>query len=197
MSAPDLSSDFYDAWVDLAGRLGIDPLALARVSFAETGMYRRHPSNPNAGVWPFIESTLRRLGWQGTAYEFTALSPEDQIDPWLENYLKPYAHYLIDDAAIYVAMFLPAHLARALSEGDAHVLASRGDGTGFYEWNTILDRNGNGSITVGELRTHTPAADHDDVHAVAPSALRCGSIWYGTSVMTIPGLNTRAMRRNL
>ena len=75
MTAPDLSPAFYDAWTAMARRLGVDPIALARSSFAETGMYRRHPSNPRAGVWPFIESTLHRLGWQGTAQEFTALPP--------------------------------------------------------------------------------------------------------------------------
>ena len=159
MSAPDLSPSFYDTWVSLSRRLGVDPYALARVSFAETGMYRRHPRNANAGVWPFIESTLRRLGWTGTAYEFTALSPEDQVSPWLERYLAPYAGYLTDEAMIYVAMFLPAHLARAQAGGDSHVLTSAGDASGYYESNRVLDRNSDGRVTVGDLRTHLDIQD--------------------------------------
>lgn len=154
MTAPDLSPAFYDAWTAMARRLGVDPIALARSSFAETGMYRRHPRNAAAGVWPFIESTLHRMGWQGSAVDFTAQDPVDQIEPWLERYLRPYAGRLTDDASIYVAMYLPSHLARAAAEGDAHVMATRGDGTNYYEWNTILDRNGDGTITVGDLRRH-------------------------------------------
>ena len=153
MSAPDLGDRFYDAWVALSRRLGIDPIALARVSFAETGMYRRHPRNAAAGVWPFIESTLRRLGWSGSAVDFTALAPEDQL-PYLERYLQPYAGRLRDDAAIYVVMFLPARLSAALAGGDGTVLTTRGDPSRFYEWNTILDRDGDGVITVGDLRRH-------------------------------------------
>ena len=162
MSAPDLSPSFYDAWVAMAARLGVDPLALARVSFAETGMFQRHPRNAAAGVWPFIESTLRRLGWPGTAREFTELSPEQQIVPWMERYLQPNRAFLRDDAMVYVAMFLPARLQGAFSGGDDFVLTRRGESTGFYEANPILDRNGDGLITVGDLRRHMDIQDVGD-----------------------------------
>ena len=158
MSAPDLDGRFYDEWIAMSRRLGVSAYDLARVSFAETGMFRRHPSNPNAGVWPFIESTLHRLGWPGSAFEFTALPPADQL-PYMERYLQPYARFLRDDAMVYVAMFLPSHLSRALQEGDAHVMTARGDGTGFYDANPILDRNGDGAITVGDLRRHLDIQD--------------------------------------
>lgn len=154
MSAPDLSPRFYDEWVALARRQGVDPLDLARVSFAETGMYRRHPRNPRAGVWPFIESTLRRQGWQGSGVDFTALDPVDQILPWLEDYLRPYAGLLRDEGMVYVAMFLPAHLRRASQSNDAYVLTRAGEPSRFYEQNTILDRDGDGAIDVGDLRRH-------------------------------------------
>ena len=162
MSAPDLSPSFYDAWTAMAARLGVDPLALARVSFAETGMFQRHPRNANAGVWPFIESTLRRLGWTGTAREFTELSPEQQIIPWMERYLQPYRSYLRDDAMVYVAMFLPSRLSGALAGGDDFVLTRRGESQGFYEANPILDRNADGVITVGDLRRHMDIQDVGD-----------------------------------
>lgn len=158
MSAPDLSPAFYDAWAAMARRLGVDPIALARSSFAETGMYRRHPGNPRAGVWPFIEPTLHRLGWQGSALDFTALLPEDQL-PYMERYLQPYVGRLRDDAMVYVVMFLPARLNGALASDDSFVMTSRGDGTGFYESNPVLDRNGDGRITVGDLRTWMDTQD--------------------------------------
>lgn len=172
MSAPDLSPSFYDAWVAMAARLGVDPLALARVSFAETGMYQRHPRNAAAGVWPFIESTLRRLGWSGTAVEFTAQTPEQQIVPWMERYLQPIRSYLRDDAMVYVAMFLPARLPAAFVSGDDYVLTRRGESTGFYEANPILDRNGDGLITVGDLRRHMDLQDQGDRWRTIESEIR-------------------------
>ena len=178
MSAPDLSPAFYDAWAAMAARLGVDPLALARVSFAETGMYQRHPRNAAAGVWPFIEPTLRRLGWSGTAREFTELPPEQQILPWMERYLQPYRSFLRDDAMVYVAMFLPSRLRGAYVSGDDFVLTRRGDGTGFYEANTILDRNADGITTVGDLRQHMDIQDVGDRWQTIDAAMRArGGGW--------------------
>lgn len=172
MSAPDLSPSFYDAWTAMAARLGVDPLALARVSFAETGMYRRHPRNAAAGVWPFIESTLHLLGWQGSAVDFTAQEPEAQIVPWMERYLQPYRAYLKDDAMVYVAMFLPARLPAAFASDDSFVMTRRGDSTGYYEANQILDRDGDGVITVGDLRRHMDIQDQGDRWQTIESELR-------------------------
>ena len=156
----------------MAARLGVDPLALARVSFAETGMYQRHPRNVAAGVWPFIESTLHRLGWPGSAVEFTALLPEQQIVPWMERYLEPYRSYLRDDAMVYVAMYLPARLPAAYASDDDFVLSRQGDGTRYYEWNTILDRDGDGTITVGDLRRHMVIQNQGDRWRTIESELR-------------------------
>ena len=176
MSAPDLSPSFYDAWAAMAARLGVDPLALARVSFAETGMFQRHPRNAAAGVWPFIEPTLHRLGWPRSAREFTELSPEEQIVPWMERYLQPYRSFLRDDAMVYVAMFLPARLPGAFAAlsggGDDFVLTRRGESTGFYEANPILDRNGDGLITVGDLRRHMDIQDVGDRWRTIESEMR-------------------------
>lgn len=152
MSAPDLSADFYDAWTAGMRGLGLDPLDIARVAFAETGMFQRHPRNPQIGVWPFIPSTLRSMGWTGTAAEFTAQPPEDQV-PWVVRYLAPNARFLTNDGLVYVDTFLPAKVRAASQSDDSFVLTSQGDGTGFYENNKILDRDGDGSITVGDLRT--------------------------------------------
>ena len=189
MTAPDLSPAFYDAWTAMARRLGVDPIALARSSFAETGMYRRHPVNRRAGVWPFIESTLHNLGWQGTAEEFTALPPEDQLQ-YMERYLQPYAGRLRDDAMVYVVMFLPARLNGALAGDDSFVMTSRGDGTNFYEWNPVLDRNGDGVITVGDLRTWMDTQDRGARWATIEGELRARGATGGPgrpSAAIIPG----------
>ena len=196
MSAPDLSPSFYDAWTAMAARLGVDPLALARVSFAETGMFQRHPRNAAAGVWPFIESTLHRLGWTGTAREFTELSPEQQIVPWMERYLQPNRSFLRDDAMVYVAMFLPARLPGAFAAlsggGDDFVLTRRGERTGFYEANPILDRDGDGLITVGDLRRHMDIQDVGDRWRTIESEIRARG--GGTSERPVPAPTAAASR---
>ncbi len=155
---PDLSDDFFDAWADMSARLGMDALDLARVAFAETGMYQRHPRVPQFGIWPFIESTLRRMGWQGSMLDFTAQPAIEQL-PWMERYLQPYRGRLTNDGLVYVATFLPARLGAATAGGDGYVLTAAGDGTAFYEQNRILDRDGNGTITVGDLRRHLEIQD--------------------------------------
>src|SRR5262249_22952460 len=93
------------------------------------------------------------------AQEFTALPPEQQIVPWMENYLRPYAPYLRDDGMVYVAMFLPGRLRAAFNSDDSYVLTSSDDGTGFYQANPILDRNHDGVIDVGDLRRHMDIQD--------------------------------------
>ncbi len=51
MSAPDLSPAFYDAWAAMAARLGVDPLALARVSLPiESRHLMTNPANADAIV---------------------------------------------------------------------------------------------------------------------------------------------------
>lgn len=171
MSAADLSDAFLDAWtLDMRG-LGLDPLDVARVAYAETGMYQRHPRNAGIGIWPFVPSTLARLGWTGTAEEFTAQSPEAQL-PWIVRYLHPYASYLTNDGLVYVATFLPAHLKAAAASDDSYVLTREGDGTGFYESNRILDRNHDGVITVGDLRRHLDIQDQGARYEAIAAALR-------------------------
>lgn len=171
MSAPDLSPAFYDAWVAMAARLGVDPLDIARVAYAETGILQRatDPRSNAGGIFPFMPSTLRRLGWTGTPEEFRELSPRDQI-PWVERYLAPYAPYLKNDGLVYLATFTPAYLADGANEGDGFVIARQG--SKIYDQNTILDRNGDGAITVGDLRQHLLIMDRGARYDTIDAELR-------------------------
>ena len=174
MSAPDLSPAFFDAWVAMARRLGADPLDLARVAYAETGLLQRatDPRSNAGGIYPFMPSTLRGLGWTGTPEEFRAQNPLEQL-PWVERYLVRYAPYLRNDGLVYVATFTPAYLARAAAGGDGFAIASEGDP--IYDSNTILDRDANGTITVGDLRRHLEIMDRGPRYETIASEIRARS----------------------
>lgn len=152
-AAPDLPNDFYPAWVSALTALGINPLDVMRVGFSETGL---HPGSANgAGLIGFVPSTLRALGWTGTPQEFGQLSATQQV-PYVAKYYAPYASRVKSDALAYVVNFTPAYLNEALAGGDDYVIAAQGDPKRgwIYSNNTILDRNHDGQITVGDLKQH-------------------------------------------
>lgn len=153
-----LGPDFYDAWVAMAQRLGADPIDLMRVAYAETGVSpTAHDPRSNAGgLIGFMPSTLRGLGWKGSPEEFRELSATQQV-PYVEAYYRPYKGRLRDDGLVYVANFLPAYLSAAVAGGDSYVLTRQGEA--FYDQNQILDRDGDGEITVGDLRRHLAIQD--------------------------------------
>lgn len=171
MSAPDLAPDFYDAWVAMARRLGADPLDIARVAHAETAMLQRatDPRSNAGGIFPFMPSTLRGLGWTGTPEQFRELSPVEQL-PWVERYLAPHAGYLKNDGLVYVVTFTPAYIQRAAASDDSFVIARAG--SNIYDSNRILDRNGDGAITTGDLRVHLAAQNRGPRFATIEQELR-------------------------
>ena len=147
-----LGEDFYDAWVAMGARLGVDPMAIAKVAHAESGMSPTafHPGSNAGGLIGFMPSILSGLGWRGSPEEFRQLSATQQI-PYVEAYYRPYAAQLAggDEGLVYAANFLPGRLGRALN---GQPLTSAGEG--FYESNRILDRDRDGHITTTDLRTH-------------------------------------------
>jgi hypothetical protein len=157
-AAPSLGPDFYDAWTRMARSVGADPLDMAKVAFAETGMNPRAvDSRSNAGgLIGFMPQILTGLGWTGTPEEFRQLSATQQV-PYVERYYRPYAGYLRNEGLVYTANFLPSRLPRAATSDDSFVVSQRGDP--YYDVNRILDRNGDGAISVGDLRQHIRVQD--------------------------------------
>lgn len=190
MSAPDLTTDFYHAWVDAMRRLGADPLDVARVAYAETGMYQRaRDPRTNAGaVFPFMPDTLRRLGWTGTMEQFRELSPVSQV-PWVEKYLRPYAPYLKNEGLVYVATFTPGLLAEAARTGDPYVIAgAEGPRSNIYAANRILDRNQDGVIDVADLRRHLDIQDRGARWETIAGSIRTLAPRVGATAKTLGGL---------
>ena len=182
-----LDAAFYDAWTAMARRLGADPLDMARVAYAETGMNPRafDPRSNAGGLIGFMPSILRGLGWTGTPEQFRELSAIEQI-PYVERYYRPYVGMLRNDGLVYVANFLPSRLPRASVSDDSFVMTSRGDGTGYYDANRILDRDGNGAITVGDLRQHLAIQNVGSRYQAIESELRARGAGSGggTSVLS-------------
>lgn len=171
MSTPDLSSGFYDAWTAMARRLDADPLDIARVAHAESGLRstavdRRSNAGGLIGFMPHI---LTGLGWTGTPEEFRQLSPTEQV-PYVERYYRPYSGMLKNDGLVYVANFLPSRLPRAAQSDDSFVLTRAGEV--YYDSNRILDRDGDGTITVGDLRRHLTIQNQGPRYATIESELR-------------------------
>ena len=154
MTAAGLDSAFFADWKAMAARLGANPLAIAAVAHAETGMQPAafDPRSNAGGLIGFMPFILRGLGWTGTPEEFRQLSAREQI-PYVERYYRPYARYgLANPGIVYAFNFLPARAQRVVSQGDAGVLTRAGES--YYDVNRILDRNGDGAITIGDLRQH-------------------------------------------
>lgn len=169
MNPPDLSDSFFLRWLAMCQRLEVSPLNPLRVAYSESGCSARahNPGGNAVGLVQFMPQTLANLGWHAGWEAFAALPAEDQV-PYVEAYFRPYAHriglggqgiaQLTSDAHCYVATFLPACLPSVVAAGDAaeHVVLCGAVGplSWAYRDNKVLDADGDGLITVGDLGAH-------------------------------------------
>lgn len=114
-------------------------------------MYKESRLNPQArnkynGATGLIQFTKDTAGWLGTSIgELYNMSAVEQLD-WVYKY---YAHYVRpgdDRGTIYMATFYPAYMHKP----DSTVIAKSGSKT--YDWNHILDVNGDKVLTVGDVK---------------------------------------------
>ncbi len=147
----DLSVGFFERQEVVAAELGADPLHLLMVEMAESGVRAsaRNPQTSASGLIQFMPKTLEGLGYLHGHEAFRALSAAEQV-PWVRRYFAPHAGALGAPERLYVAVFLPALLARAT--GPDVVLCARGGRLGWvYAANAVFDANNDYVITVGEL----------------------------------------------
>jgi len=149
----DLSDAFFDAAINLCGRLNIDPMDLLGVMMAESNVRAaaKNPSSNASGLIQFLPSTLAHLGWTGTPEDFRKLTAEQQL-PYVEAYFQPYVHFGLNSAArVYQVVFLPGSL--PIGSDFSTVIAEKGGiNSAVYDRNRGLDVNFDGRITVGELQ---------------------------------------------
>lgn len=149
----DLSDAFFSRWAAACGKLHIDPFDLIRVAYSESGC-RASAHNPHgnaSGLIQFMPNTLLSVGWTQGHEAFRRLPAEEQVI-FVERYFRPWREFCTSAGLCYVATFLPALTKAAAKSGPDFVLCGmRGPLTWAYQANTVLDRDGDGRITVGDL----------------------------------------------
>jgi peptidoglycan hydrolase-like protein with peptidoglycan-binding domain len=143
--------DFNAKLKKVADALGIDPSALIAVMKHESRMNPAavNPHSGATGLIQFMPKTAQSLGT--TTDALRSMSAIDQLDYVYKYYKSVGVRPGMDAGDLYVATFMPA----ALGRDDSHVLGQRG-AEGFsgkvYAQNTVLDRNRDGTITVGDIK---------------------------------------------
>lgn len=147
----DLSPSFFQAVEDFATDLGGAPMDPLCVWMSESGV-KATAYNPNggaSGLFQAMPDTLKGIGWPGSPADFRALPADRQVQ-WAHRYYQPYRGKLVNQAAWYVATFVPAELGLA-SDPNA-VLVQQGGILGWaYAANASFDENHDLKIQVHEL----------------------------------------------
>lgn len=132
-------------------RLNLDPNYIAAVMSLESG-FNPQARNPNldrngesaTGLIQFMPATAKLVG---TTVEALAAMTAIQQLPFVEEYFKRAGQAIRKDTAgdYYMATFMPAFVGAAPST----VLATKG--AAAYDENAGLDKDGDGTITVGDV----------------------------------------------
>ena len=141
------SKAFLVKLVQVAKAIGANPSHLATVIAFETGKtfspsIRNKAGSGATGLIQFMPSTAKRLGT--TTDALAGMSAVNQMD-YVYAYLKPFAGRIGNLDNLYLAIIYP----NAIGRDPNDVIFS--SGSTAYEQNKGLDRNGDGSITAGEI----------------------------------------------
>lgn len=159
-----LSDGFFEKLKEIGAQRGFHPEHALAVMLYESGVNPRaiHPSAPASGIFGKIFKTREE------ALAFAELSAEEQLDAF-DRYMAPYTSVPKPRAEnLYQLNFLPASAIPGQThyrgtDDDAVLAAHDGSGYGgqeasFYTANRNLDRDGDGQITVADLRAALEAA---------------------------------------
>lgn len=139
--------------IQIANEIGIDPadlLAVMNVEAVKNGVGIDYQAeNPDSGAYgliQFMPSTLRRMGY--TVAQVKRMTALEQLE-LVRQYFLPAKGRLHSIADVYTWVFLPARLGREVLtyRGERN---KKGELLNYYEGNTGLDLNKNGSIEAGE-----------------------------------------------
>ena len=144
---PNLSEGFYNKVVEISKRIGCDPNDLMGLMYSESGLDSRKSNSIGAtGLIQFLPSTAKSLGT--TCAALKAMSPEQQL-VYVEKFIRMNKRQAgirgeqrIGRGTLYALVFLPAR-------ANNNVLTQRGEN--YYDKNTPLDVDNNGSITKSDL----------------------------------------------
>lgn len=143
--------DFKPTLDKVASNLGVKSNDLLAIMKLESGLNHQavNKSSGATGLIQFMPKTARGLGT--TTNELFNMTASEQLQ-YVEKYFKSVGIKSgMDVGDLYVAVFMPA----ALGKNDSHVLGSSG-ASGFpgqvYRQNSGLDKNGDGVITVADIK---------------------------------------------
>ena len=142
----NMSREFKQKVIDVAGRLRMNPNHLMAIMSFESGLNPQAVNRASGatGLIQFLPSTARGLGTSTS--ELRGMSPERQLD-FVERYLTPYRGRMNSVEDAYMAVFQPV----AIGRSNDSALFSRGSTA--YSQNSGLDLNRDGTITKGEAAT--------------------------------------------
>lgn len=132
---------------DIANRLGINPDWLMVVMYAESRL-NHQAQNPNSsavGLIQFLDKTLASLGINRT--QLLSMTNVQQLD-YVEKYFVNLGvkGKMKDVYQVCLAVFLPKYM----NSPDSTVIAN--SGTATYNANKGMDTDGDGKLTVGDVR---------------------------------------------
>lgn len=167
----DLPDEFFSDMRAYAGELGFDPLWMLDIMWAESGLRPtakyRHAPNFATGLIGFVNvaGTGAVPDNSEASHDVFATLPATQQLRYARDFWRPMRGRAASGANLYQYNFVPASLDRGTSEDT--VIAARG-GTGyrgqedtFYRVNALLDVDGDGTITVGDLAAHLERQKRD------------------------------------
>lgn len=139
---------FLRGLVDLAERNGWDPSGIALVIAEESGFNpaAKNPNGSASGLIQFIESTAKSLGT--TTAAIRQMSAVEQL-PLVEKFFQMSMGKKIPER---IEDYILAPLGRPdmIGRPDETVIYTKGSPE--YDANAGLDRDGDGTITVGDMR---------------------------------------------
>jgi hypothetical protein len=164
--------DFYHKLLQVSNEVQMKPEDLLNVMALESGIDpTAHNANGNAsGLIQFMPSTLKGLGYQGSHTDFRHMSSVDQLDyvkKYIEGNMKYNGGPFTSAAQYYVANFLPVALQLpGIKKGDPNTIIVAKNPTEahlpgvskhmeqvYYNANPVLDADGDGVITYGDIQT--------------------------------------------
>lgn len=135
---------FFARVLQVADTLGLNPNWLMLVMFMESRLNHQavNPKGGATGLIQFMPKTALALGT--TTTELLRMSNVAQLD-YVQKYFWPYRSYINGFTDLYLITFYPAAL-----------MLKKPDSWNFpklvYEFNRGLDRNGDGTVNLGEFK---------------------------------------------
>ena len=140
---PGNIADFEAGVKEISAAIGVNADDLMTVMYFESRLnpQAKNPYGSATGLIQFTEDTARRLGTSTAALkQMTAV----QQLPYVKKYLLPYSGRVSNLGKLYMAVFYPAYIGKALN--DIIPLSQA-----WVNANKYLDVDGNGKITVAEI----------------------------------------------